>query len=449
MSQSQTPIWAKDVTAHQKVSTFTVGRDKEFDILLAQSDIYGNLAHTQMLESIGLLTHDELKAVHTELKQIFKTVLDGTFVIEDGVEDVHSQVELLLTRTLGDVGKKIHSGRSRNDQILLDLKLYIRQQIFETVDFVQQLFTQLQKLSETHKDVLMPGYTHLQIAMPSSFGLWFGCYAESLTDDLQLLLSAYTITNQNPLGSAAGYGSSFPLNRTMTTELLGFKSMNYNVMYAQMGRGKVEKTVSFALANIAATLSKMAMELCLFMNQNFGFVTFPEEFTTGSSIMPHKKNPDVFELIRAKCNRLQVLPMEISSITTNLPFGYNRDLQIIKEHFLPAFQELHSCIDLMILMLQNISINTHILDSPMYNYLFSVDEVNNLVQQGIPFRDAYVKVGLDIKQGNFNPPKEAHHTHEGSIGNLCNKQIAEKFISIKQQFDIDIVTKKLESLIKS
>ncbi|HPH16070.1 MAG TPA: argininosuccinate lyase, partial [Bacteroidales bacterium] len=356
MSQLQTPIWAKDVTAHQKVSTFTVGRDKEFDILLAEADIYGNLAHTQMLESIGLLTKQELQAVHTELKKIYTTVIDGTFKIEDGVEDVHSQVELLLTRTLGDVGKKIHSGRSRNDQILLDLKLYIRNQIFETVDFVEQLFTQLQTLSEKHKHVLMPGYTHLQIAMPSSFGLWFGCYAESLTDDLQLLLAAYAITNQNPLGSAAGYGSSFPLNRTMTTQLLGFKTMNYNVMYAQMGRGKVEKTVSYALASIAATLSKMAMELCLFMNQNFGFVSFPEEYTTGSSIMPHKKNPDVFELIRAKCNRLQTLPIEISSITTNLPFGYNRDLQIIKEHFLPAFQELHSCIDLMIVMLQNITI---------------------------------------------------------------------------------------------
>ncbi|HPM11972.1 MAG TPA: argininosuccinate lyase [Bacteroidales bacterium] len=449
MSQLQTPIWAKDVTAHQKVSTFTVGRDKEFDILLAEADIYGNLAHTQMLESIGLLTKQELQAVHTELKKIYTTVIDGTFKIEDGVEDVHSQVELLLTRTLGDVGKKIHSGRSRNDQILLDLKLYIRNQIFETVDFVEQLFTQLQTLSEKHKHVLMPGYTHLQIAMPSSFGLWFGCYAESLTDDLQLLLAAYAITNQNPLGSAAGYGSSFPLNRTMTTQLLGFKTMNYNVMYAQMGRGKVEKTVSYALASIAATLSKMAMELCLFMNQNFGFVSFPEEYTTGSSIMPHKKNPDVFELIRAKCNRLQTLPIEISSITTNLPFGYNRDLQIIKEHFLPAFQELHSCIDLMIVMLQNITINSNILDSPMYNYLFSVDEVNNLVQQGMPFRDAYVKVGLDIKQGNFTPDKEARHTHEGSIGNLCTNEISEKFTHIQQQFDIDFVTNTLQCLLKS
>lgn len=448
MAQSQSPIWAKDVTAHQKVSSFTVGRDKEFDTRLAKADILGNLAHTQMLQSIGLLSSQELHDVHKELKKMYHELAHNEFVIEDGVEDVHSQVELILTRALGDVGKKIHSGRSRNDQILLDLKLYIREQIFETVDFVEQLFTLLQTLSEQHKHVLMPGYTHLQIAMPSSFGLWFGCYAESLTDDLQLLHAAYAITNQNPLGSAAGYGSSFPLNRTMTTELLGFKSLNYNVMYAQMGRGKVEKTVSYALAGIASTLSKMAMEMCLFMNQNFGFVTFPEEYTTGSSIMPHKKNPDVFELIRAKCNRMQVLPTEISSIITNLPFGYNRDMQIIKEHFLPAFQELHSCIDLMMLMFQNISISNTILDSPMYNYLFSVDEVNNLVQQGMPFRDAYVKVGMDIKQGNFNPPKHTQHTHEGSIGNLCTQEIRQKFIEIKQQFNIEIVSKKLELLTK-
>jgi argininosuccinate lyase len=449
MAQHQTPIWAKDTTAHEKVSLFTVGRDKEFDTLLAQADILGNLAHTRMLQSIGLLTQKELDLVQSELIAMFRDLQTSPFVIEEGVEDVHSQVELMLTRKLGDVGKKIHSGRSRNDQVLLDLKLYIRQQIFDTVEYVEQLFVLLQQLSEQHKDVLMPGYTHLQIAMPSSFGLWFGCYAESLTDDLQLLQAAFTITNQNPLGSAAGYGSSFPLNRTMTTELLGFKTLNYNVMYAQMGRGKVEKTVSYALAGIASTLSKMAMEMCLFMNQNFGFVSFPEEFTTGSSIMPHKKNPDVFELIRAKCNRMQVLPIEISSIISNLPFGYNRDLQIIKEHFLPAFSELHSCIDMMMLMLQNITVSKTILDSPMYDYLFSVDEVNNLVQQGVPFRDAYIKVGLDIKQGKFNAPKQAKHTHEGSIGNLCTEQIRMKFQEIKQQFNKDYVTKKIQDLTNS
>lgn len=448
MNNQQSPIWAKDTRAHHKVNNFTIGRDKEFDILLAEVDVLGNIAHTRMLESIGLLTACELADIHKELLNIYKTIQQGDFIIEDGIEDVHSQIEHLLTQKLGDVGKKIHSGRSRNDQILVDLKLYIRNQIFETVDWVEKLFTLLQILSNEHSNVLMPGYTHLQIAMPSSFGLWFGCYAESLVDDLLLLHAAFAITNQNPLGSAAGYGSSFPLNRSMTTELLGFQSMNYNVMYAQMGRGKVEKTVSYALANIAATLSKMSMEMCLFMNQNFSFVSFPEELTTGSSIMPHKKNPDVFELIRAKCNRMQILPTEIATITTNLPFGYNRDLQIIKEHFLPAFQELHSCIDLMILMLQNITISKTILDDPMYDYLFSVDAVNALVQEGMPFRDAYIQVGMEIKQGDFNPQKEAHHTHEGSIGNLCNDHIRNKFIEIKTSFSIDAITQTLEELLE-
>lgn len=444
---TQSPIWAKDVTANQKVSTFTIGRDKEFDILLAKADVLGNLAHTKMLESIGLLTKEELNAVSTELKNIYSTILSGSFEIEEGVEDIHSQVELLLTRKLGDVGKKIHSGRSRNDQILLDLKLFIREQIKETVEEVEKLFNLLQKLSEEHKDILMPGYTHLQVAMPSSFGLWFGCYAESLSDDLQLVLAAYKITNQNPLGSAAGYGSSFPLNRTMTTELLGFDSLNYNVMYAQMGRGKVEKTVSYALAGIASTLSKMSMEMCLFMNQNFGFVSFPEELTTGSSIMPHKKNPDVFELIRAKCNKLQALPLEISLITTNLPFGYNRDLQIIKEHFIPAFYELQSCMDLMQLMFSNITISKTILENPMYDYLFSVDVVNRLTQEGMAFRDAYKKVGMDIKNGTFNPEKTAKHSHEGSIGNLCTDKIQEKFMKIVNEFNFNQVESQIQNLL--
>lgn len=448
MKTPQSPIWAKDVQANEKVSTFTVGRDAEFDTMLARADVLGNLAHTQMLATINLLSQEELAKVQAELKEIYKEVEKGNFCIEAGVEDVHSQVELQLTRKLGDVGKKIHSGRSRNDQILLDLKLFIREQIIVVLNDVESLFTQLQTLSEAHKKTLMPGYTHLQIAMPSSFGLWFGCYAESLTDDLQLLLAAYKITNQNPLGSAAGYGSSFPLNRTLTTELLGFENLNYNVMYAQMGRGKVEKTVSYALASIASTLAKMAMEMCLFMNQNFGFVSFPEELTTGSSIMPHKKNPDVFEIIRAKCNRLQALPMEITLITTNLPFGYNRDLQIIKEHFLPAFAELQSCIDLMKLMFNNIRIAPEIINNPLYDYLFSVDEVNRLVQEGMPFRDAYKKVGLEIKEGNFKPVKTAEHTHEGSIGNLCNEQIAAKCKAIVEQFQWAKTEQKLQELLK-
>ncbi|MCL2328658.1 MAG: argininosuccinate lyase [Bacteroidetes bacterium] len=448
MTTPQSPIWAKDVQANEKVATFTVGRDAEFDTMLARADVLGNLAHTRMLETIGLLEKSELAEVQAGLKEIYKDIEKGNFCIEPGVEDVHSQVELLLTRKYGNVGKKIHSGRSRNDQILLDLKLFIREQIVTVLHDVESLFTQLQTLSETHKKTLMPGYTHLQIAMPSSFGLWFGCYAESLTDDLQLLLAAYKIVNQNPLGSAAGYGSSFPLNRTMTTELLGFENLNYNVMYAQMGRGKVEKVVSYALASIASTLAKMAMEMCLFMNQNFGFVSFPEELTTGSSIMPHKKNPDVFELIRAKCNRLQALPMEITLITTNLPFGYNRDLQIIKEHFLPAFAELQSCIDLIMLMFANIRIAPEIINTPLYDYLFSVDEVNRLVQEGMPFRDAYKKVGRDINEGNFKPIKTAEHTHEGSIGNLCNDKIAAKCKAIVAQFQWTKTEDKLKALLK-
>src|SRR5574344_802416 len=441
-------LWQKDVTPNEKVSTFTVGKDKEFDVYLAKADVLGHLAHTRMLESIGVLTKDELNQVQAELKNIYKAVQEGKFVIEDHVEDVHSQVEFLLTEKLGDVGKKIHSGRSRNDQVLLDMKLYLRDAIEETSGSVKELFTLLQNLSEKYKNVLMPGYTHLQIAMPSSFGLWFGCYAESLADDVQLLFAAYKIANQNPLGSASGYGSSFPLKRTMTTELLGFESMNYNVMYAQMGRGKVEKIVSYALASIASTLSKMAMEMCLFMNQNFHFVSFPEELTTGSSIMPHKKNPDVFEIIRAKSNKLQALPTEITFITTNLPFGYNRDLQIIKECIIPGFTEVHSCIDMMMLMLNNIKISEHILDDSMYDYIFSVDEVNRLTYEGMPFRDAYKKVGLDIKHGEFKAERKANHTHEGSIGNLCNDKIKTKFDKIYNEFPFNFVANKLEELVK-
>lgn len=440
-------LWQKNTQAHEKVTAFTVGKDREFDLLLAKADVLGNIAHTQMLASIGLLTENEMEAVHAELRVIYQSIISDSFVIEDDVEDVHSQIELLLTRKLGDVGKKIHSGRSRNDQVLLDIKLFIREAIMQTVDGVEELFTQLQMLSEEHKNVLMPGYTHLQVAMPSSFGLWFGCYAESLTDDLQLLLAAYKITNQNPLGSAAGYGSSFPLDRSMTTELLGFDDLNYNVMYAQMGRGKVEKTVSYALASIAGTLSKMAMEICLFMSQNFAFVSFPDEYTTGSSIMPHKKNPDVFELIRAKCNRLQALPTEIAFITTNLPFGYNRDLQIIKEHFLPAFSEIISCMDMAVLLLQHIQISEHILDDAKYDYLFSVDEVNRLVLEGVPFRDAYKQVGMDIQNGDFAPEKSVTHTHKGSIGNLCNQHIQEKCAQIIAQFNVDAVQKKISELL--
>jgi len=440
-------LWQKDVQANEKVSKFTVGRDQEFDLLLAQSDVYGNIAHTEMLASIGLLTHEEKSAVHIELKNIFREIEKGNFVIEEGVEDVHSQIELLLTRKLGDVGKKIHSGRSRNDQVLVDLKLYIRNEIMQTVESVDELFTLLQDLSETHKEKLIPGYTHLQVAMPSSFGLWFGCYAESLVDDLQLVLAAYNVANQNPLGSAAGYGSSFPLNRTMTTELLGFADLSYNVMYAQMGRGKTEKLVSYALASIASTLSKMANEMCLFMSQNFGFVKFPDELTTGSSIMPHKKNPDVFEIIRGKCNKLQALPAEIAFITTNLPFGYNRELQIIKESFMPAFEEVKSCMDMMCLMLSNITITDNILDDSKYDYLFSVDEVNRLALEGMPFRDAYIKVGRDINKGEFSPQKVAKHTHEGSIGNLCTQEIKNKYNVLVEHFGFEVVKEKLASLV--
>ena len=418
-------LWEKNTEVNQEIEKFTVGRDRELDLYLARYDVLGSMAHITMLESIGLLGKDELPVLLEELRRIHADIEAGRFIIEEGVEDVHSQVELLLTRKLGDVGKKIHSGRSRNDQVLVDLKLFTRAQLQDIAEEVRVLFEELQAQSERYKGVLMPGYTHLQVAMPSSFGLWFGAYAESLVDDLLFLQAAYKMTNRNPLGSAAGYGSSFPLNRTLTTELLGFDSMNYNVVYAQMGRGKMERNVAFALAGIAGTLSKLAFDACLFNSQNFGFVKLPDNCTTGSSIMPHKKNPDVFELTRAKCNKIQALPQQIILIMNNLPCGDFRDLQIIKEVFLPAFEELKDCLRMTAYIINKIQVNEHILDDPKYDNMFSVEEVNRLATGGMPFRDAYKKVGLDIEAGNFTPDKRVHHTHEGSIGNLCNDKIHE------------------------
>ncbi len=416
-------LWEKNFEINKEIERFTVGRDREMDLYLAKYDVLGSMAHITMLESIGLLEKDELKPLLAELKNIYHLAEKGEFTIEDGVEDVHSQVEMLLTERLGDLGKKIHSGRSRNDQVLVDLKLFTRHQLKDIADEVKVLFDELIQKSNQYKDVLMPGYTHLQVAMPSSFGLWFGAYAESLADDMLFLQAAYRMTNRNPLGSAAGYGSSFPLNRTMTTELLGFDSMDYNVVYAQMGRGKMERNVGFAIATIAGTLAKMAFDACMFNSQNFSFVKLPKECTTGSSIMPHKKNPDVFELIRAKSNKLQSLPQQITLIMNNLPVGYFRDLQIIKEVFLPAFDELKDCLQMAAYIINKIEVNEHILDNPMYDPMFSVEEVNRLAAAGMPFRDAYKKVGLDIEAGKFTPNKNIHHTHEGSIGNLMNDEI--------------------------
>lgn len=418
-----TKLWEKNVQVNERIDKFTVGKDREMDLYLAKYDVLGSMAHITMLQSIGLLKEDELKTLLKELKKIYLSAERGEFVIEDDIEDVHSQVELMLTRKLGDVGKKIHSGRSRNDQVLLDLKLFTRAQLKEVAGKVQLLFAALIRQSNTYKDVLMPGYTHLQVAMPSSFGLWFGAYAESLVDDMTFLQAAFKICNRNPLGSAAGYGSSFPLNRTMTTDLLGFDSMNYNVVYAQMGRGKMERNVAFALASIAGTLAKLAFDACMFSSQNFGFVKLPDECTTGSSIMPHKKNPDVFELTRAKCNKIQSLPQQIMLIMNNLPSGYFRDLQIIKEVFLPVFDELKDCLDMTTYIIERIEINRHILDDSRYDNMFSVEEVNRLTLEGMPFRDAYKKIGLDIAAGQFVPNKDVHHVHEGSIGNLCNESI--------------------------
>ena len=440
-------LWEKNVQVNEEIDRFTVGRDRELDLYLAKHDILGSMAHITMLESIGLLTAHELEVLLHELKKIYASAEKGEFVIEEGIEDVHSQVELMLTRVLGDIGKKIHSGRSRNDQVLVDLKLYTRSEIKEVAEAVQDLFHILIAQSERYKNVLMPGYTHLQIAMPSSFGLWFGAYAESLVDDMLFLQAAYKMCNRNPLGSAAGYGSSFPLNREMTTRLLGFESMNYNVVYAQMGRGKMERNVAFAMASIAGTLSKMAFDACMFSSQNFGFVKLPDECTTGSSIMPHKKNPDVFELTRAKCNKIQALPQQIMMIMNNLPCGYFRDLQIIKEVFLPAFEELKDCLQMASYIMNKLYVNEHILEDDKYLYIFSVEEVNRLTTEGMPFRDAYKKVGLDIEAGNFTHNKQVHHTHEGSIGNLCNDRIVALMDKVVADFDFASATAAEKALL--
>lgn len=428
------PIWDKGKPVNEEIQRFTVGKDREMDLMLAEYDIIGSLAHITMLQSIGLLEADELKTLSEGLIELLETVARGQFVIEEGVEDVHSQVELMLTRRFGDVGKKIHSGRSRNDQVLLDLKLFTRDRLKEIVNSVKGLFDILIRQSERFKDVLLPGYTHLQVAMPSSFGLWFGAYAEALTDDMLFLQAAYKMANRNPLGSAAGYGSSFPLNRQMTTDLLGFESMNYNVVYAQMTRGKMERNVAAALASVAATISRLAYDACLYNSQNFGFIQLPDDCTTGSSIMPHKKNPDVFELTRAKCNRIQAIPQEIALITNNLPSGYFRDMQLVKEIFLPAFDEIEECLTMTAYILDHIKVRKDIMSDPKYDTVFSVEEVNRLVLRGVPFREAYRQVGTAIEKGTFKADRNIDHTHEGSIGNLCNDKIRERMEHIMAGF---------------
>lgn len=427
-------LWQKDKDSLKSVETFTVGKDRELDMHLAPFDVLGSLAHIQMLESIGLLSKDEWRKLSDELKLIYKRIEAGDFKIEEGVEDIHSQVELELTKKLGDAGKKIHSGRSRNDQVLVDIKLYLRYEVEQIVNSVNSLFGLLQQQSEKYKNHLLPGYTHFQLAMPSSFGLWFGAYAESLVDDVVTLEAAYRVVNKNPLGSAAGYGSSFPLDRKLTTELLGFDDLNYNVVYAQMGRGKTERVVAGAMANIAGTLAKLAADACLFLNQNFGFISFPDELTTGSSIMPHKKNPDVFELIRARCNQIMALPNDIALTTANLPSGYHRDLQLLKELLFPAIQYLKDCLAMTQLMLENVQVKQNILEDDQYKFLFSVEEVNKLVLGGMPFREAYQKVGRDIEQGNYYPERKMNHTHEGSIGNLCTDEIARMMKEVVWKF---------------
>ena len=441
-------LWQKNIDDDQMVDKYTVGRDREMDMYLAEADVLGSLAHTRMLETIGLLSPEELKMVQDELKKIYAEIKSGDFHIEDGVEDIHSQVEFLLTQRIGEVGKKIHSGRSRNDQVLVDLRIYLRRRIHDICNGMLALFQTLQGLSEKHKNVLMPGYTHLQIAMPSSFGLWFGAYAESLVDDMQMMLAAYKVTNRNPLGSAAGYGSSFPLNRTMTTQLLGFDSPAYNVVYAQMGRGKTERIVAQAVSSVAATLSRLAMDNTMFLNQNFNFISYPAELTTGSSIMPHKKNPDVWEIMRGKCNIAQALPNQITMLTTNLPLGYNRDLQLLKEVLFPALDDICESLNMAKYMLEHISVREGILNDSMYDYIFSVESVNKLALEGMPFREAYKKIGLDIEQGKFNPDRNVKHTHEGSMGNLCNGEIAKLMDNIVQQFGFDKVEKAESELVK-
>ncbi len=440
-------LWEKGIATNQLVEQFTVGRDREMDLYLAPFDVLGTMAHITMLETISLIEKNELPVLLAELRKIYQTAVDGQLVIEDGVEDIHSQVELMLTRALGDMGKKVHSGRSRNDQVLVDMKLYLRSEVEELVALVSKLFKTLIALSEKYKNHLMPGYTHLQVAMPSSFGLWFGAYAESLADDLLMLNAAFKIINQNPLGSAAGYGSSFPLNRTLTTQLLGFDDLNYNVVYAQMGRGKTEQNLSFAMASIASTLGKMAMDMCMYNSQDLGFVSFPDDFTTGSSIMPHKKNPDVWELVRGKSNRIKALPTDITLSVSNLPSGYHRDLQLLKEQIIPAINDLKACLTLSELMLQKIQIKDHILEQPKYQLIFSVEVVNKLASEGMPFRDAYKKVAKDIEAGNFKPDTRLNHTHEGSLGNLCNQQIEQKFIAVFNQFRFDKIHAAIKKLI--
>ena len=441
-------LWEKSVKIDKDIERYTIGRDREMDLYLAPFDVLGSMAHITMLESIGLLEKDELDVLLAEMKKIYADAVAGKFEIEEGIEDVHSEVELILTRRLGDIGKKIHSGRSRNDQVLVDLKLYMRHELQEITRLTVELFNMLIQQSEKYKNVLMPGYTHLQVAMPSSFGLWFGAYAEGLVDDLTVLNAAYKVVNRNPLGSAAGYGSSFPLNRQMTTDLLGFDSMDYNVVYAQMGRGKSERIVAQALGGIAATLAKLAFDACMYSSQNFGFIKLHDAFTTGSSIMPHKKNPDVFELTRAKCNKIQAVPEQIMLIMNNLPSGYFRDLQIIKEVFLPTFDELKDCLRMVTLMLEHITVNEHILDDSRYDLMFSVEEVNRLATNGMPFRDAYKKVGLDIEAGKFTPTKSVAHTHEGSIGNLCNDRICALMDDVVKSFNFEKVDMAVEKLVK-
>src|SRR6478609_2552038 len=440
-------LWQKDKDSLKEVSQFTVGNDQAMDLYLSRFDVLGSLAHIQMLESVGLLSKEDLTLLSKELKAIYSEIEKGNFKIEEGVEDIHSQIELLLTRKVGEAGKKIHSGRSRNDQVLVDIKLFLRNEIQVLTNSIHLLFELLITKSEEHKDKLLPGYTHLQLAMPSSFGLWFAAYAESLADDLITLQSAYRITNKNPLGSAAGYGSSFPLNRRKTTDLLGFEDLNYNVVYAQMGRGKTERIVAQSLANVAATLAKLAMDACLFLNRNFAFISFPDELTTGSSIMPHKKNPDVFELIRAKCNLIQALPNEIALLTTNLPSGYHRDFQLLKEKVFPAFRILNDCLEMTVLMLSNIKVNDHILEDEKYKYLFSVEAVNKLVLLGVPFRDAYKKIGQSIEDNQYKFSTVIDHTHEGSIGNLKNDQIEQMMRDQLSRFNFDKIEKSLNQLL--
>jgi argininosuccinate lyase len=441
-------LWHKDKASLKQVEEFTVGNDREMDLYLAAFDVLGSLAHVQMLQTIGLITKNELPRLQTELKKIYNEIEEGNFNLQDDVEDIHSQIELLLTQRLGDVGKRIHSARSRNDQVLLDIKLFLRNEIEQLVKSIRPFFDLLQSQSEKYQEYSLPGYTHLQLAMPSSFGLWFGAYAESLVDDVITLRAGYDVVNKNPLGSAAGYGSSFPINRTMTTKLLGFDDLNYNVVYAQMGRGKAERIVAAALANVADTLAKLSMDACLYLNQNFGFISFPAELTTGSSIMPHKKNPDVFELIRSHCNRIKALPNEIMLMTTNLPSGYHRDLQLIKEHLFPAFKTLKNCIEMAGLMLSNVEIKKDILADEKYKYLFSVEEVNRLVLQGMPFRDAYKKVGMDIEAGNFSYNTQLNHTHEGSIGYLATEEIKRQMLEAIESFPFKKVHSAISSLLK-